>query len=82
MEIPGVDEVLWARGEICFDEVWRTRDPRVQGGITRTSGVRLVAAANRHLRILREFVRDSWMVTRPDADFDSNLMGAACYMRG
>lgn len=82
LEIPGIDEVMWARGEICFDEVWRTRDPAVPGGMTRTSGVKLVSAASRHLRMLREFVHDSWRVIKPDADFDQTLMDAACYARG
>src|SRR5688500_7414390 len=61
LEIPGVDELLWAAGEICFDEVWR-----VPTGVTRTSGVRLVAAAQRHRRMLREYVEDMWRVRRAE----------------
>jgi hypothetical protein len=51
-ELPEADEIVWAKGEICFDQLWRN-------GL-RTSGVRLVAAAQRHLRMLREFVHDIW----------------------
>src|SRR5688500_3848192 len=61
LEIPGIDELVWASGEICFDEVWR-----VPAGITRTSGVRLVAAAQRHRRMLREYVEDMWRVRRAE----------------
>jgi hypothetical protein len=52
-ELPGVDEIVWAKGEICFDQLRRGRDT----GPVRTSGVRLVAAASRHLRMLRDWVR-------------------------
>lgn len=56
-EIPDVDEVMWARGEICFDQVWNLA-PRLHGlsGLVRTSGIRLVTAANRHLKMLRDYV--------------------------
>ena len=52
-EIPEIDELMWAKGETCFDRV--RPSPH---GIVRTTGVRLVAAATRHLRMLREFVVD------------------------
>ena len=57
-EMPGVDEIIWAKGEICFDQLWRARTV-AQGGLQsllRTSGVRLVTAASRHLRMLRDYV--------------------------
>ena len=53
-EIPGYDDMIWASGEICFDQIWQ-RDRR----IVRTTGIRLVRAAQRHLRVLREFVVES-----------------------
>lgn len=78
LEIPGLDELVWAAGEICFDEVWR-----VPSGITRTSGVRLVAAASRHRRLLREYVEDTWRAHRAQSlEVDDLLAGAACYLRG
>jgi hypothetical protein len=65
-ELPGVDEIIWAKGLVCFDQLWR--------GALRTSGVRLVAAATRHLRMLRDYVAaarpplededSSWMLLR------------------
>ena len=78
LEIPGIDELVWAAGEICFDEVWR-----VPAGITRTSGVRLVAAAQRHRRMLREYVVETWRQRRAESpDVGGFLIGASCYARG
>jgi hypothetical protein len=50
-ELPGVDAIIWARGETCFDQVRPFR-----GGLLRTTGIRLAAAAARDLRLLRDFV--------------------------
>ena len=52
-ELPDADEIIWAKGEVCFDRYRRT--PEGPGAV-RTTGVRLVAAASRHLRMLREWV--------------------------
>jgi hypothetical protein len=52
-ELPDADEIIWAKGEVCFDRYRRTQDAP---GAVRTTGVRLVAAASRHLRMLREWV--------------------------
>ena len=79
-EIPEIDEIVWARGEICFDQVWRVA-PDGRGGLSgllRTSGIRIVAAAERHRRLLREYVFETRR--RVVAPFD--LAGAACYLRG
>ena len=61
-EIPEVDEIVWATGRICFDEIWRVpaKHPGGLAGVLRTSGVRLVAAAERHKRMLREYVTETW----------------------
>lgn len=51
-ELPEADEIIWAKGQVCFD-----RYRRLDGAAAvRTTGVRLVAAASRHLRMLREWV--------------------------
>jgi PilZ domain len=52
-ELPDADEIIWAKGEVCFDR-YRARAPGAPP--VRTTGVRLVAAASRHLRMLREWV--------------------------
>lgn len=77
LEIPGVDEIGWAAAEVCFDEV-----RPAAGGIVRTSGLRLVSAATRHRRLLREYVHDTWRELRREADVGAYLMDAACYLRG
>jgi hypothetical protein len=51
-ELPGADEIVWAKGEVCFDRLRRASGERV----IRSTGVRLVAAASRHLRMLRDWV--------------------------
>jgi len=52
-ELPDADEIIWAKGEVCFDRYGRA----VAGTpAVRTTGVRLVAAASRHLRMLRDWV--------------------------
>jgi len=51
-ELPQVDEILWAQAEIRFDRMQRG----VAGQPLRTSGVRIVAAASRHLRLMRDWV--------------------------
>jgi hypothetical protein len=63
-ELPDADEIIWAKGEICFDQLWRA-----PAGALRTSGVRLVAAASRHLRLLRDWVvaaREARFTVEPD----------------
>ena len=58
-ELPEVDEIVWAKGVVCFDQLWRVpmAGQRPQARVLRTSGVRVVAAATRHLRMLRDYVR-------------------------
>lgn len=58
LEVPEVDEVIWARAEVCFDVV-RQAPAGVHGGpfgLLRTTGLRLVRAASRDLRLLRDCV--------------------------
>jgi hypothetical protein len=76
LELPGIDEVLWATGAICFDEV--TQAGRA---LLRTSGVRLLSTAARHKRLLRDFVYETWQTERPRDDHEF-LLDASCYLRG
>ncbi|HLU66204.1 MAG TPA: PilZ domain-containing protein [Kofleriaceae bacterium] len=83
LEIPEMDEIVWATGEVCFDELRPApRSAMAPTGILRTTGVRLVSAASRHRRLLRDFVFDTWMARRRAEDISGYLQGAACYMRG
>ena len=59
LELPGIDEIVWAKGEICFDQLWKVTPRAPQAGLAgwlRTSGIRLVAAARRDLDLLRDYV--------------------------
>jgi hypothetical protein len=62
IELPGLDEVLWAKGDVCFDQLRREL-----GRVVRTTGVRFAAAAARDLRLIRDYVLDLW---RDDDDGD------------
>ena len=52
-ELPGTNELVWAKGELCFD---RLRQTATGLQPVRTSGVRFVAAASKHLRLIRDYV--------------------------
>jgi hypothetical protein len=57
-EHPAVDELVWAKGVIRFDRLEPMRDGMGPTRVLRTSGVEIVAAAGKHLRLLRDFVLD------------------------
>jgi len=57
-EHPGIDELVWAKGVIRFDKLEPVREHGRITSARRTSGVEIVAAATRHLRMLREYVLD------------------------
>lgn len=65
--LPEVDELVWAKGVVCFDQLWRVpvAGKPAQARVLRTSGVRVVAAATRHLRMLRDYVRAAAELRRP-----------------
>lgn len=73
IELPGLDEVIWAKGQVCFDQIRRDL-----GALVRTTGVRFAAAASRDLRLVRDYVFDLW---RGD-DEENVLVAASCYARG
>lgn len=83
LEVPEIDEVIWARGEVCFDQVRQA--PRGQGGplgLLRTTGIRLVSAAMRDLRMLRECVIETHRARQKVERVDEFVIDAACYARG
>jgi hypothetical protein len=58
LEVPEVDEVIWTRAAVCYDRI-RPAPAGVHGGpfgFLRTTGLRIVAAASRDLRLLRDCV--------------------------
>lgn len=57
--VAGIDEVIWARAGSCFDQVVAAPGHSAAGGplgLVRRTGYRLLAAAARDLRLLREFL--------------------------
>ncbi len=54
IDLPGIDEILWARGEVCSDQV----RPGGAGGLVRSTGIRLAGAATRDLRLIRDWVSE------------------------
>jgi hypothetical protein len=75
IEVPGIDEVMWARGEVCFDQIvpCATAGPL---NLLRRTGYRLAVAAARDRRLLEEFVVETHRAR--DA---CDLMFASCYAR-
>jgi hypothetical protein len=87
IEVPGIDEVMWAKGDACFDVVVPAAGPAGGAlGLVRRTGYRLVAAATRDLRRLKELVietdranRARLAAHRPARELDLAL--ASCYLR-
>jgi len=82
LELPEVDEVMWAQGAVRFDEIWRL-PRRADGGLSgvvRTTGIEIVSAASRHKRMLREYVVETWRRARMEEE--RWLLDATCYARG
>ena len=81
LEVPAADEVIWARAEVCFDRVRPA--PHGQGGgfgLLRTTGLRLISAAARDLRLLRDCVHE--LRRARDRAVSDELLAASCYARG
>jgi hypothetical protein len=80
IEIPGIDEVMWARGDVVFDQLLPNHTPSGGPfGLMRRTGYRIALAAARDLRLLRDYVyemhRKLWVA-------QEDLMLASCYERG
>jgi len=94
IEVPGIDEVMWAKADACFDVLVPHSGPAGGAlGLMRRTGYRIVAAATRDLRMLKEYVIETDRAIRrtverrlpappaprpPDVDFGF----ASCYLRG
>ncbi len=79
LEVPGIDEVMWARGDVVFDRLVPSKTSGPFGLIRRT-GYRIAIAAARDLRLLRDYVYEMhYLKTGPAND---DLSFASCYMRG
>jgi hypothetical protein len=61
LEVPGIDEVIWARGDATFDVLVPTRS--AAGGpleLIRRTGYRIALAATRDMKMLREVVFETY----------------------
>jgi hypothetical protein len=57
IEVPGIDEVMWARGDVVFDELVPTGGPNGGPfGLLRRTGYHLSMAARRDLNLLSDYV--------------------------
>jgi hypothetical protein len=81
-EVPEVDEVVWAKAAVCFDHIHQV-SAHTPGagplGLMRTMGVRIVGAASRDLRLLRDYVFEK---RRRLDRVEETILSAACYARG
>lgn len=80
IEVPGIDEVMWARGDVVFDKLVPARG-KIGGpfGLIRRTGYRIALAAARDLRLLRDYVYE---MHAKRLAADNALAFASCYMRG
>ncbi len=60
IEVPGIDEVMWARAEACYDVLL----PSKTYGIIRRTGYFIAGAATRDLRMLEEYVVETHRARR------------------
>jgi len=76
LEVPGIDEIMWARGEACFDMVVPAKAS--EGGplgLIRRTGYRLVRAASRDLRLLKEYVLEADRLRRQREELELATVG-------
>jgi hypothetical protein len=55
-DLPGIDEVIWAKGVACFDLIWRPKGASTPW--LHTTGIRIAAAAGAQLKLLRDYARE------------------------
>jgi len=83
IEVPGIDEIMWANGDACFDVLLPSTGPAGGAlGLIRRTGYRIVGAAARELRMLEEYVVETDRASRrghPEPGIDLGL--ASCYLR-
>lgn len=81
--IPELGDIFIARGEPCFDVV-RPSLVAAAGpfGLVRRTGYRIVEAAARDLRLLRDFVFELRRARRAEDGIVDELLAATCYARG
>jgi hypothetical protein len=67
IEVPGIDEVMWARGDVVFDQLV----PMKSAGpfqMLRRTGYHIAIAAARDLRLVRDYVMSLYEARLPVDD--------------
>jgi hypothetical protein len=66
LELPGVDEVIWARAEVAFARLTPIGGAHASGQprFLCRAGLRIADAATRHLHLLRDFVFATYVHAR------------------
>ena len=68
IEVPGIDEIMWAKGDVCSDVLVPSRTSAGGPmGLIRRTGYRLITAATRDLRMLKEYVFETDRARRREA---------------
>jgi len=85
LEVPGIDELMWAKGDACYDVVVPASGPAGGAlGLIRRTGYRIVGAARRDLRRIEELVIETDRARRralADLAPWDELARASCYLR-
>ncbi len=83
LDIPGIDEVMWARGDVCFDQLVQVNGPAGgRLGLMRRTGYRINLGASRDRRMLREYVNDTFLMNeRLVLDFEVDLSSGPTVQR-
>ena len=76
LEVPGIDEVMWARGDVVFDQLVPAKGAGPYGLVRRT-GYHIAIAAARDRRLIRDYIAEMHRTQR--AANDEALMFASCY---
>jgi hypothetical protein len=76
LEVPGIDEVMWAKAEVVFDKVVASKVNAGPFGLIRRTGFHIALAAARDLRMIRDFVFDRYERFRID-DEEENIFARA-----
>jgi hypothetical protein len=83
LEVPGIDEVMWARGDVVFDQLVPTRAPTGGPfGLLRRTGIRIALAAARDMRMLRDYVYAVATLEEIEDEDEREPLLASCYLRG
>jgi hypothetical protein len=85
LELPGIDEIVWAKGEICFDQLWKVGPAMPRAGLAgwlRASGIRIVAAARRDLALMRDYVHILQKEVLEEVEDDAWYVRSTAFARG